>query len=382
MPLATKKSLRFVYQEDLSQELTVYADCLKIKQILANILSNAIKYTTEGSITFQAAYIDNMLIFKTTDTGVGIPEDKRDNLFKPFSRIEENSALDEGSGFGLYVVKGLVKLFKGEISFESKQGKGTCITVQLPVTEGKTQQAADPSTKNILLIDDDNIFLDMLSHLCCQLGHKVTTCKNRYVFKNELKDISSYDCILTDMEMENFTGKDVLKKVREADKNIPVILITGRTDFTPTMVLSKGFTDYLMKPVNIRELHALIGGRMENENLSQTHPSPNDNLNSITDFLEGDSEAAQEVMDKFVMATVEHIVQLRKAVEEKNFDRAQYLCHKMLPMFLQINAPEEITAILKHMDNLRGENKPDENIWNDLSTLADRIEEFLTIYTP
>lgn len=388
MPLATKKSLSFVYQEDLPQELTVHADCLKIKQILANILSNAIKYTIEGSIIFQASYTDNTLIFKITDTGAGIPEDKRDSLFKPFSRIEENSALDEGSGFGLYVVKGLVELFKGEISFESEQGKGTCITVRLPVTEGKMQQAADPSTKNILLIDDDNVFLDMLSHLCCQLGHRVTTCKNRYAFKNELKDISTYDYILTDMEMENFTGKDVLKKVREADKNIPLILITGRTDFTPTMVLSQGFTDYLIKPVNIRELHALIGGRMEEEkknekeNLSQTHPSANDNLNTITEFLGGDTEAVQEVMDKFVMATVEHIVQLRKAAEEKDFDKAQYLCHKMLPMFLQINAPEDITATLKHMDNLRGENKSDDKIWNDLSTLADRIEEFLMLYTP
>lgn len=380
IPLATKKSLEFTYEEDLPKNLVVYSDCLKIKQILANILSNAVKYTIEGGITFNAEYENNTLIFKVTDTGAGVPEKEREKLFKPFSRIEENSVLDEGSGLGLYVVKGLVELLKGEISFESEQGKGTCVTLRLPVSEGEIQQT-DTAAKSILIIDDDNVFLDMLSHLCRQLGHKVTTCKNRYVFKNEIKVISTYDCVLTDMEMENFTGKDVVKKIREVDKNIPVILITGRTDFTPGMILSEGFTDYLLKPVKLRELHSLIGGKIVDENSAKINESADEKPNGITEFLGGDSEAVREVMDKFLMDTVNHIVQLRNAVNEKDFGKAQYLCHKMLPMFLQINAPEEITVILKRMDNLRGENKPGENIWSDLSALTNRIEEFLTQYT-
>ena len=365
VPLAKKKSLSFDYLQHFSPDLILYSDCLKIKQILINILSNAVKYTIEEGVTFEAGYKENNLEFRITDTGVGIPVDKMDLLYRPFSRIKENSALDEGSGFGLYVVKGLVDLFKGVITFSSELGKGTQVTIKLPVVRVENKQV-ETSAKKILVIEDDALYLELLSGFCQQLGHTVTICANANEFMKQLDDIDSYNYVLTDMEMGDFNGIYVLKKIRERNKVIPVILITGRGDLTMDYILSEGFTDFLAKPVTLHRLHTLIGGKI-----------PDEKENGLTGFLGQDKEAMVEIMERFFMTTVDHIIQLKEAVSQKDFDKAQYLCHKMLPMFLQTEAPEQITLILKHIDALRGVKEPGGEIWKKLSSLTDQIELFL-----
>lgn len=365
IPLAGRKSLDFKYTSDLSKDIILFSDCLKIKQILANILSNAIKYTAEGSINFYAQYEKDSLQFRITDTGVGIPADKQKDLFKPFSRVNENSILDEGSGFGLFVVKGLIELFKGKIDFQSESGKGTQVTVTLPIKKGEKKEV-DTRTKKILLVDDDDVFLDMLSRMCQQLGHEVTCCKNQRELEKVLKNISSYNCVMTDMEMGNFTGKGVLKRVRESSE-IPVILITGRSDYSMNTILSEGFNEFLSKPITIRELHSIIGGKINTKN----------NSNDFISLLGNDKEAIIEVMERFLISTVDNIVLLKNANKEKDFSKAQYICHKMLPMFLQIGAPGYITRILKRIDSLRGEKRPDDTIWDEIDSAIRQIESYL-----
>lgn len=365
IPLAKKKSLHFDYLQHFSPDLILYSDCLKIKQILINILSNSVKYTIDFGITFEAEYKENSLEFRITDTGVGIPADKMDLLYKPFSRIKESSFLDEGSGFGLYVVKGLVDLFKGDIKFRSEQGKGTEVIIKLPVGRGENIPV-ETSAKKILIIEDDDLYLELLSGFCQQLGHTATLCANANEFIQRLDDIDSFDYVLTDMEMGDFSGIYVLKKIREWNKGIPVILITGREDLTMDYILSEGFTDLLLKPVTLHCLHALIGGSI-----------PDEKENVLTGFLGQDKEAMVDIMERFFMSTVDHIIQLKDAVSKNDFDKAQYLCHKMLPLFLQTEAPEEIILTLKHVDSLRGEKEPGVDIWEKISTLTDQIELFL-----
>lgn len=366
IPLTNKKSLTFVYHIDFVTNLTLYSDCLRIRQILTNIISNAIKYTIEGSISFNASYKNKTLEFRISDTGVGIPADKQQDLFKPFTRIEENNVLDEGNGFGLYVVKGLIELFKGDMQFQSEPGKGTTITISLPVQESKLVEI-NQSARQILLIDDDSVYLDMLSGLCQQLGHQVKICINRSEFNKEVLNLHTYDCILTDMEMGSFTGKEVLKRTREINKEIPVILITGRQDFNQSLLLSDGFTDYLLKPITLNGLHSLIGGKIGKEQIN----------NASGLFGQGEKEI-RPLMEDFIMVTVNHLILLKETMNEDNFEKAQYLCHKMLPMFLQLDAPSDITQILKHMDSLRGVEKPDEKTWEQIQLLIDRIEKYLT----
>ncbi|WP_163212801.1 hybrid sensor histidine kinase/response regulator [Bacteroides sp. 519] len=365
IPLAERKLLHFTHQEAFPEGIILFSDCLKIKQIITNILSNAIKYTTVGGVCIESIYQNQQLQFRVTDTGVGIAAEKQNNLFKPFSRVEENNVLNEGNGFGLFVVKGLVDLFGGEINFKSEQGKGTEVFIKLPVKEGK-KKITNQQAKKILFIDDDSTFLEILSSLCSELGHEVTCCRNCNELKEELKDISSYHCVITDMEMGIFNGKDVLKEIRNVNTEIPVILITGRTDLSINTILAEGFADLLSKPVTLRELHAIIGGKLE-------HTS-----NNLHSLLNQDKEAIREIMENFIMATVNNIVLINNAITEKDFDKVQYLCHKMLPMFLQIQAPEDITHTLKHIDNMRGENRPDNSVWVEINEVIKRIENYLS----
>lgn len=365
IPLAQKKALSFDYFPNFAHGLTLYSDHLKIKQILSNILSNAIKYTTDQGIIFKAGYNNSILEFQIIDTGVGIPADKQHILFKPFSRVEENSKLDEGSGVGLYVVKGLVELFKGEIIFNSQQGKGTAVTIKLPVPEAE-KQTIDLSSKKILIIDDDEVFMNMLSGFCRHMGHTVITCRNQNEFTAQLQNIHKYDFVLTDMEMGTFDGKEVFRKVQEKDKSIPVILITGKSDYNQDTILSEGFSGYLPKPVTYTDLHAFIGGKTDVEK-----------INGLDDFLGQDKNAVTEIMEQFFMETVNHILMLKDAAKMHDIKKIQYLCHKMLPMFLQIKAPEHIIRTMKFLEKSKKENLPDNELLQTISTLTDQIEQFL-----
>ena len=107
-PIAKHKNLDFVYEPDMEEDSFILSDRLKIKQILSNIISNGIKYTLEGSVRFKARTGRNLVVFDITDTGVGIPPDKLEDVFKPFVRIETYNQFAEGSGYGMSVVKGLV----------------------------------------------------------------------------------------------------------------------------------------------------------------------------------------------------------------------------------------------------------------------------------
>ena len=364
--LAQKKSLGFNCYSDFEPELYLFSDCLKIKQILTNILSNAIKYTEEGEITFKIAYKEGVLEFDVTDTGVGVAPDMKEKLFKPFSRLKNTGMLEEGSGFGLFVVKGLVELFKGEINFYSEQGKGTQIIIKLPVPESESR-IDEFELKKILLVDDDEVFLDILSRLCKKLGHEVILCRNKYEFTERLSMTDTFNCVLTDMEMTDFTGVDVLKEVKSIDSDIPVILITGRSSQTLTDILSEGFTDYLPKPVSISALQALIGGRINDKQGGE----------DLIGLLGQDWDALVEIMDNFFMSTVNNVILIRNATGKKDFNQVQSVCHKMLPMFLQTNAPSEITDILKHIDNLRDKGEPESELWEQVELLPGLIESFL-----
>ena len=133
-PLAKNKHLNFIYDNELEDGTFIKSDALKIKQILSNILSNAIKYTNDGNVNFKVSKDNNTtLIFNISDEGIGIPQDKLDEIFKPFSRINNNESLIEGSGFGLFVEKGLIELLNGKINVNSEVGKGSSFTIKIPV---------------------------------------------------------------------------------------------------------------------------------------------------------------------------------------------------------------------------------------------------------
>jgi signal transduction histidine kinase/CheY-like chemotaxis protein len=298
IPITETKGLIFKFESD---KLRINSDAMKIKQIIINLVSNAIKYTPEGEVCLQMHFNDEKLRISVNDTGAGIPSDKLEEIFKPFTRVESNNSLAHGSGYGMYVVKGLVDLLGGTIQITSEVGKGTAIIVEIPVK--KAVSVIKKGMKSIVVFDDDAVVAKMVSDMLRHLGHRVVE--------------EDYELILTDMEMGEITGLDVLATAGD----MPVILMTGRGDFSTEKALELGFYGFLPKPVSIENLREVFG---EGE-------TPSDDF-----FPEKEDEEIREI---FRSSTLENFTLLQQALESSDYAKAQALCHKMLPMFALLGYP-------------------------------------------
>ena len=354
-PIAKHKNLVFNYEPSIEENTFILSDQLKIKQILINLISNGIKYTLEGSVSFKARMGRNLVVFDIIDTGVGIPNDKLEEVFKPFVRIETYNQFAEGSGYGMSVVKGLVDLLNGEIHIDSEVGKGSHFEVRIPVGEVDPQLEAkeevDEDNKkslNILIIDDDNTLLSVIDTMLHRLGHTAIPCRSMNDFDNALKQLEDFDYILTDREMGAVTGNDLLFLIKEVDPSKPVILMTARMEYTNETAKSEGFDGFLQKPFNLKQLENLFGSVALSENEEET-AFPD--FPAFSEMMGNDKEAMTDIMTVFVQSTANDMVTMNTLIEQSDFVEMQHLCHKMLPMFKQL---ERDTTFLARMNSLRG----------------------------
>ncbi|MBR4560336.1 MAG: response regulator [Bacteroidales bacterium] len=369
--IARHKNLQFNYEPNVEDDCTILSDRLKIKQILSNLISNGIKYTLEGSVTFKARMGRNLVVFDIDDTGVGIPQDKLEEVFKPFVRIETYNQFAEGSGYGMSVVKGLVDLLGGEIHIESEVGKGTQFEVRIPVgmvdspSEEQDGTAVDKNKPlNILVIDDDNTLLSVIDTMLHRLGHQAIACRSKNDIESAVAQIADYDYILTDREMGAVTGNDILHFFKKADASKPVILMTARMEYTNEMAKEEGFDGFLQKPFNMKQLEAMFGNVATSEDTAET-AFPD--FPEFSDMMGNDEEAMTDILRVFVQSTADDLVAMNTLIEQSNFVEMQSLCHKMLPMFKQL---ERDTTFLARMNAMRGkgETEADYPNWKDDAT--------------
>jgi CheY-like chemotaxis protein len=368
--IARHKNLQFNYEPNIESSCAILSDRLKIKQILSNLISNGVKYTLEGSVTFKARMGRNLVVFDIIDTGVGIPQDKLEEVFKPFVRIETYNQFAEGSGYGMSVVKGLVDLLGGEIHIDSEVGKGTHFEVRIPVgeveqqPEAKDEQDNNKKSLNILIIDDDNTLLSVIDNMLHRLGHQAIPCRSMNDLDNALLQIKDYDYILTDSEMGAVTGNDILYLVKEVDTTIPIILMTGRIEYTNEKAKEEGFDGFLQKPFNLKQLESLFGSVATSENEEETaYPD----FPAFSEMMGNDKEAITDILRVFVQSTADDLVTMNTLIEQSDFAEMQSLCHKMLPMFKQL---ERDTTFLARMNAMRGkgETEADYPTWKDDAT--------------
>ena len=364
-PIARHKNLQFIYDPSFEEDSSILSDRLKIKQILSNLISNGIKYTLEGSVTFKARMGRNLVVFDITDTGVGIPQDKLEEVFKPFVRIETYNQFAEGSGYGMSVVKGLVDLLGGEIQIESEVDKGSHFEVRIPVgsveenIEAKDEIVDDnKKSLNILVIDDDNTLLSVIDTMLHRLGHQAIPCRSKSDVEGAVAQIADYDYILTDREMGALTGNDILHIFKEADAYKPVILMTGRIEYTNEKAKEEGFDGFLPKPFNLKQLESLFGSVALSENEEET-AFPD--FPAFSEMMGNDKEAMTDILTVFVQSTANDLVSMNTLIEQSDFVEMQGLCHKMLPMFIQL---ERDTTFLAKMNAMRGKDETEEDYPN------------------
>ena len=367
-PIAHKKNLEFNFKNEIRKSLYANSDQLKIKQIISNLISNAIKYTIEGSIGFRASFENGKLVFRIKDTGIGIPDDKLEEIFKPFVRTDSGSKISEGSGYGLSVVKGFVDLLGGQIEVESKLGEGSLFTATIPVeieiienTEDQNRPKEVAPTNEqaeqhrILIIDDDDTLLTVVSNMISKLGHQVLICRSKNDIDEALMQTDNFDYVLTDREMGALSGVDILKIFKQADAKKPVYLMTARMDYDTDKAKKEGFDGFLQKPFNLNKLESLFGRHTQEE--GQASSSTFTDFPELCAIMGDDEEAIRGILTVFAQSTADHLVALNECVENDDFTTAHGLCHKMLPMFIQLQQ-EKATPFLSKMNNARGANDP------------------------
>lgn len=363
-PLAKSKHLSFVYQNKIKSDTYIKSDALKIKQIVTNILSNAIKYSAEGTIQFIAEINNDELFFNIKDEGIGIASDMLEEIYKPFSRIDNNKSSIEGSGFGLYVVKGLIDLMKGKIEVESELNKGSEFIIKIPIEIVDVpekpedivtmQNIKSDTNQKVLIVDDDDVLLSVIESMVYKIGESCEICHSYIEFEEKLKNIDDYDLILTDKEMNDFNGLDVLKIIKEINPNKKVVLMTASSEYDNEIALSIGFDAYLRKPFTITSLSGIF---KKDINVADDFPD-------LCTMFENDIDAIKEILRIFTTTTADNLLLLNKYVEEDDFESTVALCHKMCPMFVQLNQ-KEMSDFLYKMDGLRGCDKETFPRWKE-----------------
>lgn len=379
-PIAENKHLNFVYHNNMSDNVFIKSDALKLKQILSNLLSNAIKYTIKGSISFIISSNDNELIFNICDEGIGIPQDKLDDIFKPFSRLDNQESIIEGNGFGLFVVKGLVDLLNGNIHVVSELDKGSKFTITIPVEFVKVVdniKDENANVKNILVVDDDNTLLSVIESMLKRINVRCDICHSPFEFEEYCKRLDHYDYVLTDREMGAFSGIEVLKKVKEINTEKKVILMTARSEYNKDIAEEKGFDGYLRKPFSIKDLAKIFNTEVTIETNEDNKSKYHNDFPDLCEMFDNDDKAIENILTTFVETSSDNLVAYNDIINNDDFEKAVNLCHKMYPMFVQLNQNKS-AKFLSKMDKMRGQNPDSFPEWKQESIdFMNAVDEFI-----
>ena len=277
--------LRTNFSKDIPYELSGDKD--KLKRIISNLLTNAVKYTEEGYVDFNISCTNikdkcNLKV-EVKDTGRGISEERIPELFTKFNRLESDKDSDiQGTGLGLAITKSLVDLVNGKIQVESKLGEGTTFTVTLtqdiitqtsptevviekPIhseintpnitnTELETQNIEDNApeyNKKILVVDDNKLNLKVASKILESFNFDVETSNSGFECIDKITNQNRYDIIFMDIMMPEMDGVETMKKLKNMSLKTPIVALTAdAVEGSRERYLDEGFDDYVAKPIN------------------------------------------------------------------------------------------------------------------------------------
>ncbi len=276
---AAKTGLDLVYQLDTKVPSQIIGDSLRLRQVLMNLVGNAVKFTQRGEIFVNVRLVnlyDNgnvELAFDVKDTGIGIPANKLERLFKAFSQVDSSTTRKYGgTGLGLVISEKLAKLMGGEISVQSKAGEGTTFTFTI-ITRASGQitptylhnQSPSITKKKILVVEDNTTNLNILKNQLeqwQQVPYLANSAKAAFALLTEHSD---FDLIITDMHMPEMNGIQMSTKIRSQYPHIPIVLLASLNDESHKKFPDL-FASVLTKPVRCQALQSHIFNQLKKQN--------------------------------------------------------------------------------------------------------------------
>lgn len=374
------------------------ADAFRIRQILDNLVSNAIKYTDRGNVTIQAQVSEILgkptLTLSVKDTGKGMTDEEKQKVFQAFTRLKSAQGI-EGTGLGLSITQELVSLLGGEIILHSTLGKGSTFIVTIPIEPApmeESQEMAPSEVKHdssldsaqdkegqnpgshqvtdikkkpdfanhkILILDDDKLQLQLLQEMLRRIigdTWQVFACNHVMDALTTLHN-EQPALMLMDIEMPEMNGMDMIAHINHT--NMMVVAMTAHDTSILEQLLKAGFDDCLFKPFSMEKLSDILG--IESQPQLEAQPETpfqpdlssqqktNPQLDALLAFDGGDEEAAKEILDTVKQELAAHLENLKEAIEEESLstDRIGKTAHKLLPIatMMQMGCLEELKAL-------------------------------------
>lgn len=399
VPNADNKKIKLKWTVDQALNNTFISDPYRLKQIVTNLITNALKFTQKGGVFVEAIKLGDQLQIKVIDTGIGIEQNQIENIFKEFSQANEGiEKRFGGTGLGLNISKRMIGLLGGEINVESILGEGSIFTLTLPLEEADVQVNTHTTVhqykelftvlnqNKILVVDDDKIQLQLMEELLSPLFKHIEILNDSSEIETVLEQ-NTYDVILSDIQMPKMDGFEMIQLVRANPKyrEIPIIALSGKRDLTLEDFTSAGFTSAHQKPIQLQELLTLITQLLHpdyiiewdttsNTALSDEKPAHLYDINQIKQFIGEDSAALRKFVVIFVDSTQENVLDLNYAKDDFDYETISNIAHKMLPMFKQLQINHLVPALEK-LEDKTIEFQTKDDLAQYIQALSQQIQE-------
>ncbi len=267
---ANQKQLRFTYSLGGSIPDWIVTDPVRLRQVLYNLIGNAIKFTEEGEVSFHVHRIADRLQFEVKDSGKGIPEKDVPQLFQPFYQATNNDQASQGAGLGLYISKRIVTILEGKLHVQSQENAGSTFSFDIPVVQADQIPTGaregriigyEGARKRLLIVDDDVSNRQFLTELLKGVGFEVVEAASGQEALNRVRN-ESFDALISDIRMSSTNGYSLCRFIRAEPLFSKLVLIASSASVYEDdrhNALKSGFDDFVPKPVKEKELFSVLG---------------------------------------------------------------------------------------------------------------------------
>lgn len=364
-PQALEKGLLLESNINVADNMVCRSDAFRIKQIVNNLVGNAIKYTDEGKVTVSTAYMSGRLTIGVADTGCGMTPEEQQRVFNAFTRLP-GAQRREGVGLGLSIAREIVERLGGSINLVSRKGEGSKFTVVIPmemanenddkaettidieidetaeagagISQSNENRNSGDKSLRILIVDDDKLQQQLLLEMFARVEGillDITSTTHACEAIQLAHDIKP-DIVFTDIEMPEMNGNEIMKRIRENGMAMKFVAITAHEPSIMPKLRNEGFDACLFKPFSVETLAATIcqiTGHMVRVKEKQQDSTADSLRSALLPFTDGDAEAERQIIADICRSIDEYLELLGDA---DNSDSIAKAAHKAMPLLEMI----------------------------------------------
>jgi PAS domain S-box-containing protein len=393
-PRADNAGISFTWSCEPNVPAFVVSDDLRLTQILVNLVGNAVKFTSKGFVSFGCEVKEESerqltLLFWIEDSGIGIPKEKFEMIFDPFTQVSGSSNRKfGGTGLGLTIVKDLAELQGGSVNVQSAEGIGSRFEVILPVEkidQGMVQQVDvalkpldHPGNIHVLLVEDHALNQQLALRLIRDFGFTVSLASHGRAAIEILKE-EKFDVILMDLQMPEMDGYDTTVYVRQKMHiTTPIIALTAHSSSGEReKCLALGMTDYMTKPYRSKDLYyKMVRAISASNDVKPPEPETQEYPTPLKALASGDREFEREMLEMMLKSFPEDFERFEKAAEAGDMSALKTVAHRMKSS-AALAGEKELAALFNQVQNAPSDNGLSEEIFRAVKKILEEREALM-----